>query len=110
LKCLVPETPEAKKNADFTAQLIGTLQENLRKGDPTHAAEVFIDMLNVPGTWPKMPAASKEMILTNIYTALGDTSRPLTTCEHLKKFHFPVLLLTGERSPQRQGSCISCEH
>ena len=27
--------------------------------------------------------------------------RPATTCDQLKKFDFPVLLMTAERSPKR---------
>lgn len=41
------------------------------------------------------------MILQNIYTVLGDNERPMTTCDDLRKFDFPVLLMTGERSPKK---------
>ena len=40
------------------------------------------------------------MVLQNIYTALGDKGRPSTTCADLQKFDFPVLLMTGEKSPK----------
>jgi pimeloyl-ACP methyl ester carboxylesterase len=40
------------------------------------------------------------MILQNIYTALGDTSRPVTTREEVSRLDAPVLLVTGERSPK----------
>jgi pimeloyl-ACP methyl ester carboxylesterase len=76
------------------------LQENLKTGDPTKAAEAFVDMLNAPGTWPKLPEPVREMILVNIYTALGDKGRPLTSCADVKKFDFPVLLMTAEKSPK----------
>jgi pimeloyl-ACP methyl ester carboxylesterase len=97
----VPETAEAKEAAEFTKKLIGTLQENLKTGSATNAAEVFVDMLSEPGTWPKLPESAKEMILTNIYTALGDRSWPLTSCADIKKFDFPVLLMTAEKSPKK---------
>jgi esterase len=97
----VPETPEAIESAKFTQRLLGTLQENLKSGDSIHAAEVFINTLSGPGAWSKMPEPVRQMILTNIYTALGDTTRPLTTCQDLEKFDFPVLLLTGQKSPRK---------
>ena len=31
---------------------------------------------------------------------MGDKSRPSTTCADLQRFEFPVLLLTGEKSPK----------
>jgi esterase len=46
----MPETAEAKEAAGFTQKLIGTLQTNLKTGDPVKAAEVFVDMVNAPGT------------------------------------------------------------
>jgi pimeloyl-ACP methyl ester carboxylesterase len=48
-----------------------------------------------------MPGSAREMVLQNIYTALGDVVRPVTTCEQVRRFDAPVLLLTGERSPKR---------
>jgi esterase len=97
----MPETAEAKEAAGFTQKLIGTLQTSLKTGDPVKAAEVFVDMVNAPGTWPKLPEPVREMILANIYTALGDKGRPLTSCDDLKKFDFPVLLMTGDKSPKK---------
>jgi pimeloyl-ACP methyl ester carboxylesterase len=97
----MPETAEAKEAAGFTQKLIGTLQTNLKTGDPVRAAEVFVDMVNAPGTWPKLPEPVKEMILANIYTALGDKGRPLTSCDDLNRFNFPVLLMTGDKSPKK---------
>jgi pimeloyl-ACP methyl ester carboxylesterase len=97
----VAETAEAKEAAEFTKKQIGTLQENLKSGDPAKAAEIFIDVLNGPGSWPKLPETAREMILTNIYTALGDKGRPMTSCADVKKFDFPVILMTGEKSPKK---------
>lgn len=91
IKMPVPETAEAKEAGDFTKKLIGTLQENLKTGDAAKAAEVFVDMLSGPGTEP-----TKEMFLANIYTALGDKDRPISTCADVKKFDFPVLLMTAD--------------
>jgi pimeloyl-ACP methyl ester carboxylesterase len=97
----VPNTPEGKAASEFTQNVIGTLQKNLKIEEPIKAAEVFIDMLNTPGTWPQLAEPVKEMILANIYTALGDKSRPLTLCDDVKKFTFPVLLMTADKSPKK---------
>lgn len=97
----VPETAEAKEAGDFTKKLIGTLQENLKTGDPTKAAEVFVDMLSGPGSWLRFPEPVREMFLANIYSALGDKDRPISTCTDVKKFDFPALLMTADRSPKK---------
>jgi len=96
----VEETPESRKAAEFTANNIRTLQENLKAGDINKAAEAFVDSINGSGAWQKIPEQTKQMVLANIYTGLGDRSRPRTVCDDLKKFQFPVLLLTAERSPK----------
>jgi pimeloyl-ACP methyl ester carboxylesterase len=102
IKMPVPETAETKEAAEFDKMVIGTLQENLKTGDPIKAAEVYIDMSAAPGTWPTLPQPVKEMIVDNIYTPLADNGRPrpLTSCADVKKFDFPVLLMTAEKSPK----------
>jgi pimeloyl-ACP methyl ester carboxylesterase len=97
----VEDTEESRAMLASTGDLIETLQKNIRAGDLVHAAATFCDMLNYKGYWSKLPDAVREMILANIYTALGDTHRPVTTCEHVRRFDMPVLLLTGDRSPKR---------
>jgi esterase len=97
----MPETAEGKEAAAFTQKLIGTLQTNLKAGNPAKAAEVLVDMVSGPGTWSKYPEPAKERVLANIFTALGDKGRPLTLCDDLKKFDFPVLLMTGDKSPKK---------
>ena len=96
----VEETADGRKAAEFAANNIKKLQENLKAGDPNKAAEVFVDAINGAGAWQRIPEAARQMVLANIYTGLGDKSRPTTTCEDLKKFEFPVLLMTAERSPK----------
>ena len=66
-----------------------------------HGAEVFVDTLNGKGCWSRWPASTQTMVLQNIYTALGDVARPVTTPKQVSRFDAPVLLLTGERSPKR---------
>ena len=66
----VPETPAAMEAADFTRNVIATLQANVRTGDTQQAAEVFVDMLYGTGSWKTMPSHVKDMALSKIYTPL----------------------------------------
>ena len=50
----VPQSTETKEAAEFTNKLIGTLQENLKTGEATKAAEVFVDMIGGPGVMAKI--------------------------------------------------------
>ena len=68
------------------------------------AARVFTDLLGGPGAWAKRAPDQKQILFDNLGTVLGDTGdRPVTTCAQIQKFDFPILLLTGERSPKRYG-------
>ena len=97
----IEETEETRQMASFARLTLETLQNNIRSGDLAHAAEVFVDTLNGKGYWSRWPGGMREMVLQNIYTALGDVARPVTTPEQVSRFDAPVLLLTGERSPKR---------
>jgi esterase len=66
----VEETDESREAVAFSRALLGTLRDNVRKGDIVRAAEVFCDTLNQKGHWSRLPAAVQRMILENIYTAL----------------------------------------
>src|SRR5262245_27417585 len=101
INMLVEETEETREAVSFVRLLGDTLRNNIRTGDLVRAAEVFVDTLNGEGYWSRMPASAREMVLQNIYTVLGDVVRPVTTCEQIRRFDAPVLLLTGERSPKR---------
>jgi hypothetical protein len=77
----VEETGEARELIASTGVLLKTLRDNISEGNVVHAAEVFIDSLNQRGHWTRLTSPVQQMILANIYTALGDTRRPLTTWE-----------------------------
>jgi pimeloyl-ACP methyl ester carboxylesterase len=97
----IDETVETRETVSFSRLGRETLRNNIRTGDLVHAAEVYVDRLNGKGYWSSMPGSAREMVLQNIYTALGDVVRPLTTREQVSRFEAPVLFLTGERSPKR---------
>ena len=97
----VPETDEGKKAAESLKSLIAKLKEQLHAGEKSKAAQTLVDTLNSPGAWDKTPDAIKEMVLVNIYSVTAERERPVTTCDDFRKFTFPVLLVTGEKSPKR---------
>jgi esterase len=97
----VEETPESRNAAEFRLNYNKAVQEHLQAGDPNKAAEVLVNALSGPGAWQGLPEPRRQVVLDNIYTALGDKMiRPSTTCDQLKKFDFPVLLMTAEKSPK----------
>jgi pimeloyl-ACP methyl ester carboxylesterase len=98
----VEETLEIRNAAEFRANTNKSIEEHLLAGDPNKAAEVLVDSLTEPGGWLRLPEPRKQVVFDNIYTALGDNKmiRPSTTCDQLKKFDFPVLLMTAEKSPK----------
>jgi esterase len=114
METLLPPSPDNQKMAAETKALIDTLKANLASGDLEKGAREFTDSLGGPGTWAKRIPEQKQWFLDNIGTAVGDTGqRPPTTCEQIKSFGFPILLLNGERSPKRYGEMMaamrSCE-
>ena len=92
----VNENEKTREVVTFTRRVLQTLQNNIRGGDLLHAAEELCDTLNGKGYWSRLPTATRDMILQNIYTALGDIKRPVTTREEVSRLEAPVLLLTGE--------------
>lgn len=97
----VVETEETREAVSSSRRLRETLQDNIRRGDLVQAAEEFVDTLNGKGYWSRMPGSMREMVLQNIYTALADIARPVTSREQVSRFDPPILLLTGDRSPKR---------
>ena len=93
-----PTGEQGQQAEESRTNRIKTLQENLKTGDINKAAEVWVDSLGEPGIWRRLPDARRQVVVANIYSALGDKSRPTNTCDDLRKFDFPVLLLTAEKS------------
>jgi len=103
MESLLPETPDSQKLAAEGTVLRDTLRANLAAGDMDKAAREFVDSLNGPGSWEKTPAETKQRVFENIGTGTASDERPKMNCADIQKFNFPVLLLTGERSPKRYG-------
>ena len=108
LETLLPDTPESQKLATEARETANTLKANLAKGDVDSAARGFIDSLGGPGTWAKRTPAQRQIILDNMTTAAVDAGdRPPISCDQIRKFDFPILLINGERSPKRFGEMFA---
>jgi pimeloyl-ACP methyl ester carboxylesterase len=102
LESLLPDTPESRRTAAEGKALVESLRRTYLAGDNERAAREFVDALGGPGTWAKRTPEQQQMVLDNLGTAAGDTGeRPLVSCADFAKFDFPVLLITGQRSPKR---------
>lgn len=106
LEALLPDTAEGMKSATEGLELRRMLKTNFLSGDLEKAAREFIDALT-PGAWAKFSAQGKQVVLDNLGTALVVEGRPVLSCEEIRKFDFPVLLMTGEKSPKRYGEMFN---
>ncbi len=108
LESLLPETPEASRMAAEMKDLYDQFRKTYAAGESERAAQELIDALGGPGTWAKRTSQQKQLVLDNIGTAAADSGdRPVTSCAQVATFEFPVLLLTGERSPKRYGEMFA---
>ncbi len=105
MEWLLPSS-EGKKPGEGT-ELTKTLRANIAAGDMEKAAREFMDSLSGAGAWEKLPAETKQAVLDNIATGMGSGERPKISCAEIQNFKFPVLLLSGERSPKRYGEMIA---
>lgn len=101
------ETEENLKAVAFRSKLFADFRQDVANGDVEAGTARFINRLNGPGTWERLPVELQEGFLQNVLTALVEDPLPITTDEELRKFNFPVLMLTGEKSPPRYGLLIA---
>ncbi len=103
LENLLPTAPGSETLTAKGAELRKALRANIDEGDLNKAAREFTDGWNGPGSWEKLPAGTKQMVIDNLGTGLANDERPIIRCGEILGFTFPILALTGERSPKRYG-------
>lgn len=103
LEALLPGTPESRALAAEGLQLRERLAADLAKGDRKSAIRAYVEELSGPGRWQQFSPEIKSILLDNAVTAIRPEGRPLLSCEAIRDFRFPILRLTGERSPKRYG-------
>ncbi len=106
LEALLPDTPESRALAAETQKLIERLAADLAKGDREAALRAYVEALTAPGRWEQMRPDDKQILFDNAATCIRPEVRPLLSCEAIGKFQFPILLLTGEKSPKRYGEMV----
>ena len=107
LEALLPDTPRARELAAQLAASFATLQQLLAAGDLDQAARGFVDALAGPGAWDRRSPELKQGFLDNIGTAIDTGEAPDVTCDDVAGLHMPMLLVSGERSPQRYGAMFA---
>jgi esterase len=103
----LPETEDNLKATAFRSNLFADLRADAAKGNVEGGAARFMNRLNGAGTWESLPPERQKGVLQNVWTALVEDPLPLTTDEELRKFKFPVLMVTGEKSPPMYGLLIA---
>ena len=100
---LMPETSEKQKRMAMAKASGEKVRINLASDGPEKAA---LELIGGPGAWEKTPPKARQMTLDNIGTGTDNGDRGKFTCADIQKFNFPILLLTGEKSPKVYGEFI----
>jgi esterase len=106
LEALLPDTPEARALAAETQKLVERLAADLAKGDREAALRAYVEALTAPGRWEQLGPDQKLILFDDAATAIRPEVRPSLSCEAIRKFQFPILPLTGEKSPKRYGEML----
>ena len=106
LEALLPETPESRAMAVEGRKLHERLAADLAKGERETALRAYVDALSWPGRWDELTPERKSSFFDNVATAIRPEARPSLSRETIGKFRFPILMLTGETSPDRYGQML----
>ena len=82
------------------AARIAAAAEVITKGDVDGGLEVYMDALEGPGSWKRIPAATKQELRDNAYTLLGQTrdNRPPFSKADAEAIRMPTLFIGGANS------------
>jgi esterase len=98
---LLQAAPTALASLERRRTFVLAAMEQLQGGNTDAGLERFVDGVSGPGSWNNLPEANKQNIRDNAWTIkslLADANEALG-CEQLKRIEVPVLLVSGERSP-----------
>ena len=94
-------TPPAIAALERRRTFVSAAMDQLQRGDTDAGLESFVDGVTRPGSWKNLPDANKQGVRDNTWTIkslLTDANEPLT-CEQVMRISVPVLLVSGEMSP-----------
>ncbi len=102
---MLPQTSEVSRAIQNRRKFITAALEQLQKGDIDGGLEIFTDAVSVPGNWKKLSESAKQTRRDNAWSlkSLIADAKATFTCEDAKKITAPVLLVTGDRSPDLYG-------
>lgn len=93
--------PPALAALDRRRTFVSAAMEHLQSGNTDAGVESFVDGVSGPGRWKNLPEANKQGVRDNAWTIkslLADANEALA-CEQVKRITVPVLLVSGETSP-----------
>jgi pimeloyl-ACP methyl ester carboxylesterase len=89
--------PEFKPGPSPLAARFAACAAVIAKGDIDGGLEIFIDALEGPGAWKRLPAAPKQLLRDNATTLIGQThdARPLFSRADAEAIETPTLFIGG---------------
>ena len=92
--------PAFKPGPSPLAARIAASAEVIAKGDIDGGLEIFMDGLEGPGAWKRLPAASKQLLRDNATTLIGQTrdQRPPFSRADAEAIKTPTLFIGGAKT------------
>jgi len=89
--------PDFEPGPSPLAARIAASADLIAKGDIDGGMQIFIDALEGPGAWRRLPAAPKQMLLDNAMTLIGQTrdKRPPFSKADAEAIKTPTLFIGG---------------
>lgn len=82
------------------AKRFGSFADTIKGGDVDSGLQMFMDMLEGPGAWNRLPAVPKQLLRDNAYTMIGQAKeirRPYSLAD-AQSVKLPTLLIGGGRT------------
>lgn len=102
---MLSKTPDVKAEAENRKAFVTAALDKLQQGNLDGGLEMFIDAVSAPGNWKKLPEVAKQIRRDNAWSLKSlvvDAQEPYD-CSDARKIEVPVLLVTGDKSPNLYG-------
>jgi pimeloyl-ACP methyl ester carboxylesterase len=70
--------------------------------------KAYIEAITVPGRWDELHPDKRSILFDNVATAIRPEAWSSESGEVIRKFHFPVLMLTGEKNGDMLRAMRGC--
>jgi pimeloyl-ACP methyl ester carboxylesterase len=92
--------PDYKPGPSELLTRFTTAAEKIAAGDVDGGLSYFMDVLEGPGTWKRMPAMAKQLLRDNAYTLIGQVKdrRPPFSKADVEAIKTPTLFIGGART------------